>query len=109
MQSFGGGGVQVSNEPWEFVENPARYDDYNWYSDDLPARKFYRFLAEIGRRLRPLMTDPGPITMIDLCEQCAEGQITEGELSDLSDQHRPNSDGQGYVAGVADYLYFWVA
>jgi hypothetical protein len=36
------------------VENPSRYDDYNWYSDDVAARKFYLFLAEIGRRLRRL-------------------------------------------------------
>lgn len=99
----------MSSEPWELAETPSRYDDYNWYSDDIPARKFYLFIAEIGRRLRHLMTDPGPIKMIDLCEQCAEGQITEGELSDLSDEHRPNSPGQSYAANVADHLYFWVA
>jgi hypothetical protein len=99
----------VSSEPWELVETPSRYDDYNWYSDDVPARKFYLFLAEIGRRLRHLMTDPGPIKMIDLCEQCAEGQITEDELSDLSDEHRPASPGPSYAADVADHLYYWVA
>jgi hypothetical protein len=99
----------VSSEPWELVDNPSRYDDYNWYSGDVPARKFYRFIAEVGRRLRHLMTDPGPIKMIDLCEQCAEGQITEDELSDLADEHRPDSPGQSYAANVADYLYWWVA
>ena len=99
----------MSSEPWELVETPSRYDDYNWYSDDVPARKFYLFLAEIGRRLRHLMTDPGPIKMIDLCEQCAEGQFTEDELSDVSEEHRPASPGQSYTADVADYLYFWVA
>jgi hypothetical protein len=99
----------VSNEPWELTETPSRYDDYNWYSDDVPARKFYLFIAEIGRRLRHLMTDPGPIKMIDLCEQCAEGQITEDELSDLSDEHRPSSPGRSYAANVVDNLYFWVA
>lgn len=99
----------MSSEPWELVENPSRYDDYNWYSDDVPARKFYLFLTEIGRRLRHLMTDPGPIRMIDFCEQCAEGMITEGELSDLSDEHRPASPGLSYDAKAADGLYFWVA
>jgi hypothetical protein len=91
------------------VESPSRYDDYNWYSDDVPARKSYLFLAEIGRRLRHLMTDPGPMKMIGLCEQCAEGQITEGELSDVSEKHRPDCPGQFYAANVADNLYFWVA
>jgi hypothetical protein len=103
------GGDPVSSEPWELTEAPSRFDEYNWYSDDVPARKFYLFLAEIGRRLRHLMTDPGPINMIDFCEQCAEGQITEDELSDLSDEHRPNSPGQSYASNVADNLYWWVA
>ena len=99
----------MSNESWELVENPSRYEDYNWYSDDVPARKFYLFLAEIGRRLRHLMTDPGPVKMIDFCEQCAEGQITEWELSDLSDEHRPDSEAESYAANVADSLYSFVA
>jgi len=109
INMFGEGGVRVSSEPWELVESPSRYDDYNWYSDDVSVRKFYLFLAEIGRRLRHLMTDPGPIKMIDLCEQCAEGQLTEYELSDLADAHRANAPGQSYAADVADNLYFWVA
>jgi hypothetical protein len=96
-------------EHWELVENPSRYRDYHWYSDAVPARKFYLFLAEIGRRLRHLMTAPGPIKMIDLCEQCAEAQITEDELSDLSDQHRPDPPGQSYANRVADNLYWFIA
>ena len=99
----------MSSEPWELAESPSRYDDYNWYSDNVPSRKFYLFLAEIGRRLRHLMTDPGPIKMIDLCEQCAEGQITEHELGDLSEEHRSNSPVQSYAAKAADDLYYWVA
>jgi hypothetical protein len=91
------------------TESPSRYDDYNWYSDHLPARKFYLFIAEIGRRLRHLMTDPGPIKMICLCEECAEGRITEDELSDLSDEHQTVSPGQSYAADVANNLYWWVA
>jgi hypothetical protein len=99
----------MTTEQWELAERPSRYDDYNWYSDDIPARKFYLFLAEIGRRLRHLMTDPGPITMIDLCERCAEGKITEDELSDLSDEHRPGAADGPYPVDVANHLYFWVA
>lgn len=99
----------MSTEPWELVENPTRYDEYNWDSDDIPTRKFYLFLAEIGRRLRHLMTQPGPIKMIDFCEQCAEGQITEGELSDLSDEHRTYSPSESYDGNTADNLYYWVA
>jgi hypothetical protein len=105
---FNFGGVQVSSEPWELTVSPSRYDDYNWYSDDLPVRRFYLFIAEIGRRLRHLMTDPGPIKMIDLCEQCAEGQITEDELCDLSDENRPGETGRSYALDVADNLYWWV-
>ena len=99
----------MASEPWELVENPSRYDDYNWYSDKVPARKFYLFLAEIGRRLRRLMTDPGPMKMIDLCEQCAEGELTEDELSELADGHRPDYPRPSYPATLADDLYFWVA
>ncbi|WP_227254958.1 hypothetical protein [Frigoriglobus tundricola] len=61
------------------------------------------FIVEIGRRLRHLMSDEGAITMIDLCEQCAEGRITEDELSDLALEHRTD------YSGAADNLYWWVA
>ena len=98
----------MTNEPWELVENPTKYDDYNWYSDDVPARKFYLFIAELGHRLRHLMTDAGPIQMIQLCEQCAEGRLTEAELGDLSDKHRPGVTCD-YSAHVANNLYWMVA
>jgi hypothetical protein len=98
----------VPTEPWVFAENPSAYWDYNWYSDDVPARKFYLFLAELGRRLRPLMTDPGPVAMIDLCEQCADGRITEDELADLSDDHQSDG-GDTFAAAAANGLYWYVA
>jgi len=47
--------------------------------------------------------------MIDLCEQCAEGRITEDERGELSDEHRPDSRGQSYAVNVANNLYWWVA
>jgi hypothetical protein len=90
-------------------ENPSRYSDYNWFSENVPARKFYRFIAEIGRRLRHLMTEPGPIEMIDLCEKCAEGQITEDELGDVADEHRPSYSGESNASNWANNLYWWVA
>jgi len=97
-------------EPWTCVENPSKFWEYNWDSDDLPARKFYLFIVEIGRRLRHLMTDVDAIHMIDLCEQCAEGQITEDELSELSYTHRPdNPPEEEYATSVANNLYWWVA
>jgi len=99
----------MPTEVWEFGENPSKLNDYFWWSDDLPARKFYLFLAEIGHRLRHLMTDPDPIKMIDLCEQCAEGQITESELGDLAHEHRPAIGEEKMASAVANELYWWVA
>jgi hypothetical protein len=99
----------MSVELWERVENPSRYHDYHWSSDNVPVRKHYLFLAEIGRRLRHLMTDPDPIKMIEFCKQCAEGQITEYELSHLSEKHRVQPPGLSYAAESADHLYWWVA
>ncbi len=95
----------MSTEPWELAENPAKYSDYNWYSDDVPARKVYLFIAEIGHRLRHLVTDPGPVKMIDLCDQCAEGRITEDDISDLSDAHRPRTTDERVASHAANNLY----
>ncbi len=41
----------MSREVWELVEYPSKCTDYNWCSDDLPARKFY-LLTESGRSAR---------------------------------------------------------
>jgi hypothetical protein len=98
----------MSTEPWELVENPSIYTDYNWFSDDVPARRFYLFIAEIGRRLQHVMTDSGPLKMIKFCEQCAEGEITEDELSDLSDEHRPKPT-DNVACHRANNLYWMVA
>jgi hypothetical protein len=98
----------VATERWTYEENPSHYNDYNWASDELPPRKFYLFIAEIGRRVRHLMTEPGPIAMIGFCEQCAEGQITEDEISDLSDEHRTWKR-EAPANHAANQLYYWVA
>lgn len=99
----------MPEEIWEFEESQSKVNDYFWWSDDLPARKFYLFLAEIGHRLRHLMTDPGPIKMIDLCEQCAEGKITENDLGRLADKYRPGAREEYTARAVANELYWWVA
>jgi hypothetical protein len=100
----------MSQELWELEPHPPRFWRHNWYSDHLPARKFYLFIAEIGRRLRHLMTDPGPINMIDLCEQCGEGVIDEIEISDLSDENQPDHDrDEPTVHAYANGIYWYVA
>jgi hypothetical protein len=98
----------MSNEVWELTENPSAYSDYHLWADDLPARKFYLFLAEVGRRVRHLMTEPGPVKMIDDCERCAEGLIDEGDLSDLSDENRTWKEETDASQG-ANQLFYWVA
>jgi len=95
----------MSSEPWILEENPAKYGDYNWWSDDVPARKFYRFIAEVGLRLRHLMTDENAIQMIELCEQCADGRITEDDISDLSYSHRPGLMHEPFAVDAANNLY----
>jgi hypothetical protein len=100
----------VDSEPWELDDNPKSFSDYNWHADELPARKFYLLIAEFGHRLRHLMTDGGTIHMIELCEQCAEGVIDEGEISDLSDVNRPSQDpDQDAVNAYANGIYWYVA
>jgi len=62
------------------------------------------FMVEIGRRLQPFMTDPGPVKMIELCEQCADGFITEGELAEVSCGCQPSRLGTG-VEHKANTVY----
>lgn len=97
------------SERWTYGENPSHFNDYNWASDELPARKFYLFIAEVGRRVRHLMTDPGPIAMTDLCEKCAEDQVTEDEISDRAYRHRPQRVEDNAASHAANNLYWWVA
>lgn len=104
-----GGAMELQPEWWEREESKGWCTHYPWWYDELPTRKFYLFLAEIGRRLRHLMTDPGPIKMIDLCEQCAEGLIDEDQMSDLADEHRPEEDDERLANGQANDMFFWVA
>jgi hypothetical protein len=100
----------VATEPWELDDSPKSFSDYNWYADELPARKFYLCIAEIGHRLRHLMTDPGPINMIELCEQCGEGVIDENEISELSDENQPDQDrDEPTVHAYANGIYWYVA
>jgi hypothetical protein len=101
-------GVVTLIELWELADQPSKPSDYHWYSDDLPARKFYLFIAEIGRRLRELMTKPESLRIIDLCEQCAEGLISEDEISALAPAHRVGGTA-GLAHDEANGLYWWVA
>ena len=98
----------MSQEPWELDDNPSKYHDYNWYSDEVPTRKFYLFIAEIGHRLRRLMTDEDSIKMIELCEQCGEGVIEEDEVADFAQNNRPTGEGDLAVNLHANALYYWV-
>jgi hypothetical protein len=98
----------VPNELWELKENPSTYDDYNWFSKGLPARQFYMFIAEVGNRLRHIMTNPGSIQMIEHCEQCAEGRISEEELDVIAHGHRAEA-AENIVNQYANNLYWWVA
>jgi len=105
----------VDHEPWELDDNPKSFSAYNWYADELPARKFYLLIAEFGHRLRHLMTDEGPINMIGYCEQCAEGVIDEYEISDLAEEHRPEQCSEFTATNRtaaqwrADEIYIYVA
>ncbi len=56
------------------------------------------------------MDDPAAIEMLGHCEDCAEGRISEDELSDLSDSHLPaHRVGVSYGTAVANDLFAWVA
>jgi hypothetical protein len=46
--------------------------------------------------------------MIDFCEQCADGQITENDISDLSDDNRTLKT-ERPANHLANQLYYWVA
>ena len=99
----------MKQEVWELDEKPMKYHDYHWYADELPARKFYLFLAEIGHRQRHLMTDADAIHMLELCEQCAEGVIDENELGELAQRHRATGEGDLTINLHANALFYWVA
>jgi hypothetical protein len=97
----------MPTEPWELNENPSKYDDYNWWSDDVPQRKICQFLTEIGHRLRHLMTEGGPREMIGLCEGHAEGLVTDDEMEDAIYANRPSGTASNFAQDAADNLYFW--
>ena len=97
----------MSQNLWQFDETRKDFSNYYWYADELPARKFYLFIAEIGRQLRRLMTQPDQIEMIELCEQCGEGKVSENEISDFGDRiRRCGSDPENNLH--ANSLYWWV-
>jgi hypothetical protein len=99
----------MPSDIWELCDNPSSFSNYNWDSDDLPARKFYSAITEIGRRLRHLMTDPGAVRMLELCEGCAEGRISEDDLSDVAPEFRASIRGENAAIDGANDLYWWVA
>jgi hypothetical protein len=98
----------VKQPVWTHEPNPSKLSDFYWWADEASSRKFYSFIAELGHRLRHLMTDPGPIKMIDLCERCAEGQLSENDLGDMAESHRPETDAR-YAHQLVNQLYWNVA
>ena len=57
--------------------------DYWWYNERLSLRKRYLFLAAVGGRVSPLMSEPACLRVVRACEEYADGVIDLGTLSAL--------------------------
>lgn len=92
-------------ERWEAEPNPTEFWHYNLDSSTLPARKFYLFVAEIGHRLRSLVTNPGTQRLIELCEQCGEGNFPESALRATAARHRAKRTAREDWRELADEVF----